>query len=121
MTDPSLDDQMAEALAHQRDHIIAAHHVDRRGWSRGEWVADARRLMDDLDGSARALLNGHVTALLSELAELQARQPAPVTRDDLIDELYWWLPADHGVLVTALLTRYTITRKRGTDTANRSR
>lgn len=68
---PSLDDQMVEAVRNQMKHVAASHAVDRRGWTRDQWVADAEKLMGDLDGSVMDLKNGHVLALLEELHELR--------------------------------------------------
>lgn len=69
----NIDDQMREALNRQRDHVIASYHVDRRGWSRAEWVADAQRLMSEPDGSVMDLVNGHILALLAEVEQLRAQ------------------------------------------------
>lgn len=66
-----LDDQMIEAVRRQREHVTASLAVDRRGWTRQQWIEDADRLMNDLDGSVMALANGHVTALLAEVKSLR--------------------------------------------------
>lgn len=65
----SIDDPMREAIRYQLYHVAAAHRVDRRGWTRQQWIDDARRLFNDLDGSVVSLVNGHVSAMLAELDE----------------------------------------------------
>lgn len=42
-------------------------NVNRRDWTDDQWIADARALMDHIDGSAACLLNGHVNAMLRAL------------------------------------------------------
>ncbi len=68
-----MSDQWGEVLARQRDHVNASHRVDRRGWTDQQWIDDARRLMDDIDGSVLDLVNGHVMKLLERLDELEGR------------------------------------------------
>jgi hypothetical protein len=63
----SLDTQMAAAVRRQLAHITTSHQINRTGWTRQQWINDARRLMGELDGSVRDLVNGHVLALLAEL------------------------------------------------------
>jgi hypothetical protein len=70
---PSLDEQMTTAVHRQLDHIAASHRVDRGGWTREQWVADARRLFEDLDGSVLDLVNGHVVYMLNEIDVLKKR------------------------------------------------
>lgn len=72
----SLDEQMATAVHNQFQHAKAAHSVDRRGWPNAQWVADAQRLMCDLDGSVLDLLNGHVLALFEAIDELAKQRKA---------------------------------------------
>lgn len=74
---PSLDEQMAEALRLQRDHVVASLAVDRRGWTRRQWVDDARRLMGDLHGSVLDLVNGHVVYMLNEIDYLSHQLDTP--------------------------------------------
>jgi hypothetical protein len=45
---------------------------DRIGWTRQDWVADAERLLADVDGSILDLLNGHGVHMLAEIRELRA-------------------------------------------------
>lgn len=59
-----MNDQWAEVIARQRDHVNASHRVDRRGWTDEQWIDDARQLMGDIDGSVLDLVNGHVMALI---------------------------------------------------------
>lgn len=70
---PTLDEQAADALAAQMRHVAASHArmVERGGWSRQQWIADAEQLMHDVDGSVLSLVNGHVTALIDEVRALQ--------------------------------------------------
>lgn len=44
---------------------------DRTGWTRQEWIDDARQIMDDLYGSVESLLNGHILALLSTVSTVE--------------------------------------------------
>lgn len=67
MEHPSLDEQMREAVSRQMKHVAAAHRIDRRGWTRKQWIDDARRLFTDLDGSVLDLVNGHISAMLAEI------------------------------------------------------
>lgn len=60
-------DQLAEAFRGQLAHAADSWKVDRRGWTRAQWIADVRRLFNDLDGSVLDLVNGHVQALLDEI------------------------------------------------------
>jgi hypothetical protein len=64
---PNLDEQMREAVHNQMSHVNASMMVDRRGWTRQQWIDDARRLFGDLDGSVLDLVNGHVSAMLAEI------------------------------------------------------
>jgi hypothetical protein len=92
---PSLDDQMADAVRNQREHVRASMAVDRRGWTRQQWIDDARRLMHDLDGSVLALVNGHVMALLDEVGDRTPRSVAtqPAKRYALVqdDDCHWYV------------------------------
>lgn len=65
------DNQMADLTAHVvrlRRDILAK---ERSGWTRQEWVDDARAIMDDLHGSVACLLNGHVLALFSLASDVE--------------------------------------------------
>jgi hypothetical protein len=76
MTDqPSTEDQMSLAMKAMASHVARSERVDRTGWTDDQWIADAQRLMDDLDGSVLSLVNGHVLALLARVA--QSSTPAP--------------------------------------------
>ncbi len=61
---PTTEAQMSTALHRMAQHRGESMRIDRRGWTDEQWVEDARRLMDDLDGSISSLVNGHVLALL---------------------------------------------------------
>jgi len=58
---------MHDAIAAMVEHRARAQDVDRRGWTDRQWIADADRLMGDLNGSVLSLVNGHVLALLAEV------------------------------------------------------
>jgi hypothetical protein len=78
--------QMAAAIIRQLTHVAASHQIDRTGWTRQQWIDDARRLMGDADGSVLDLTNGHVMALLAELAQGSSTGPvASVARDAYVD------------------------------------
>lgn len=81
---PTLDEQAVQAFRRQRDHAAAAHAVDRSGWTRRQWVDDARRLLADVDGSVMDLVNGHAQALLAEIVELERRRDAALADLDLV-------------------------------------
>lgn len=69
---------MAEAVQNMLEHRARSVAVDRSGWTDEEWIADARRLMDDLHGSVQSLVNGHVLALLRAESRLTlAREHLP--------------------------------------------
>lgn len=90
MTDkhPSLDEQMADAVRRQFDHATASHRVDRVGWTRQQWVDDARRLMEDLHGSVLDLVNGHAVYMLEEIDFLKAQLAAQDRRAIEADVLH---------------------------------
>lgn len=58
-------------------HIVTSYTTDRAGWTRQQWLEDADRLMNDIDGSVLSLVNGHVIALLDEVAELRRDRGSP--------------------------------------------
>lgn len=70
-------DRRDELAAANRRTVKLAYdsmlNVDRKGWTDEEWVADAHRLMDHIDGSAACLLNGHILALFRSLAHARAQ------------------------------------------------
>ena len=65
--------EMSEALDRMADHRSAAMTVNRSGWTREQYLADAERLMNDLDGSVSSLVNGHAMALIGAVRELRER------------------------------------------------
>lgn len=65
MSDPvTLDDQMAEAVQRQMVAARRAAMIDRRDWTPEQWIEDADRLMNEIDGAVTSLVNGHVIHLL---------------------------------------------------------
>lgn len=68
-----MSDQLNAAIKRQLEHADAAHRINRRNWTREQWVADARHLFNDLDGSMLGLVNGHIAALLQEIDHLNTR------------------------------------------------
>lgn len=69
----SLDDQMADAIGEMAKLTIDVRRRPRQEWTRAEWVAEAEEIMDDIHGSVVSLINGHVTALISEVHDLRRR------------------------------------------------
>lgn len=77
---PAAWQQMAAARQRQQQRVTDSHRMDRRGWTRQQWINDARRLFHEQDGSVLSLLNGHVSAMLAELdarPPLGQQQPVP--------------------------------------------
>jgi hypothetical protein len=70
------DSEMRAAIGHQMQKRHESMLVDRRGWTRGQWIADARDLMDDIDGAVTSLVNGHILALLDEARDADALRAA---------------------------------------------
>jgi hypothetical protein len=68
---PSLDDQMVEAVGNMGRLHNEVMQVDRKGWTRRQWVDEAEEIMGDIDGSVLTLLNGHILAIFKELHELR--------------------------------------------------
>lgn len=63
--------QMGEVVREQLNHAGRSRQVDRRGWTRRQWVDDARQQMGDLHGSVLDLVNGHPTHMLAEIDVLR--------------------------------------------------
>ena len=61
--------QARDAYHRQMEQRRQSFLVDRTGWSRQQWIEDARALMNDPDGAITSLVNGHVMALLEEAQE----------------------------------------------------
>lgn len=70
MTTP---DPLTEALRRQFDRADASMRVDRKGWTDKQWITDADRLMNEVDGAITSLVNGHVMALLAEYERLRGQ------------------------------------------------
>jgi len=62
-----MTDQMTEVVRRQIRRAHESMLVDRRGWTDKQWIADARRLMNEPDGAITSLVNGHVMAMLRML------------------------------------------------------
>lgn len=56
--------QMAEAAQRQMERRRASYSIDRKGWTRQQWIEDADRLMNEVDGAITSLVNGHIMHLL---------------------------------------------------------
>lgn len=67
MSYPDYDNDLVAAVRRNIEAADTAARVDRTGWTRQQWIDDARALMDDGDGSVMCLVNGHVLALLAEI------------------------------------------------------
>jgi hypothetical protein len=65
-----------EAVTRKYAHRDKVLMMDRKNWTRDQWVQDAFDIMADPDGSSISLMNGHVRALLSEVEELRGRRSA---------------------------------------------
>lgn len=74
------DEQMSEALTAMWRLTDGVRMKPREGWTRQQWVADAAEIMDDIDGSTSSLLNGHVMAMLEELAYMRRQLNNAVPR-----------------------------------------
>jgi hypothetical protein len=70
------ESEMAAAIRRQMDACARSMEVDRRDWTRQQWIDDARRLMDEIDGAVTSLVNGHVMALLDAVAARDTDQGA---------------------------------------------
>lgn len=62
---------MGDAVREQFIHATQSARVDRRGWTRRQWVEDARHQMGDLHGSVLDLVNGHPMHMLDEIDALR--------------------------------------------------
>lgn len=93
-----MSDQMTWAMMRQADAARRSGRIDRRGWSDDQWIADARRLMDELDGAVTSLLNGHILALLRAV---EARPAAPAGATVTREAVAW----DEGRLAAAGMAR----------------
>lgn len=58
--------------AFRRTEAIGRERVNRNGWTKEQWAADAERIMQHPDGAVSALLNGHVNALLWTIRNLRS-------------------------------------------------
>lgn len=83
----SLDDQMADAVRRQFDHATASRQIDRRGWTRRQWIEDARSQFGDLEGSVLDLVNGHVSAMLAAIPRDGQRHDQDMRREIVLREI----------------------------------
>ena len=56
--------QFEDAVARQMKRSRESMLVDRSGWTDEQWMEDAEKLMNELDGAITSLVNGHVMAVL---------------------------------------------------------
>ena len=64
------DGDMTRAFIRQLEEYNKSVYIDRTGWTRQQWINDARELMNHPDGAITSLVNGHVMALLDEAQEV---------------------------------------------------
>lgn len=76
--DTSLAAQAREVAIAQWDARARSHDIDRSGWTRAQYVEDAERLMDEVDGAVTSLVNGHIFALLEEIRVLRGEPQKPL-------------------------------------------
>lgn len=62
---------MNEAIRDQINHARQSKLIDRSGWTRQQWVEDARAQMHHIDGSVLDLVNGHPLRMLEEIDVLR--------------------------------------------------
>ena len=68
-----LEERARESLTIQIHRIAASMHADRTGWTREQWIDEARELMADPDAGVMCLVAGHAQAMLAELDERGSR------------------------------------------------
>lgn len=59
-----MSEQMAEVVQRQMQRSRASQYINRQGWTQQQWIEDADRLMNEVDGAITSLVNGHVMHLL---------------------------------------------------------
>jgi predicted RNA-binding Zn ribbon-like protein len=72
----SLDGQMTRAIGNMRRLAGEVEQIDRKDWTRAQWLTEAETIMDDIDGSVFSLLNGHIVALFEEIHDLRNQRVA---------------------------------------------
>lgn len=82
-----IDNQTADAVRRQVEHVRASHSIDRRGWTRRQWIEDARNQFGDLEGSVLDLVNGHVSAMLAAIPRDGQRQDQEMRREIVMQEI----------------------------------
>lgn len=119
-------EQMREAITRQLQQRTRSQHIDRTNWTRQQWIDDARALMEHIDGAITSLVNGHVMALLDEVADLRkgTRRPQRTCRvcgctddnacttDDSGVSRCWWADLDEMNLRGGPLCSFCV---KGTD------
>jgi hypothetical protein len=55
--------------------------VDRRAWTRQQWLDDARAIFNSVHGGAADLLNGHIMALFGELHDVTEQRDLAIAHD----------------------------------------
>jgi len=76
-------DELAQAF--RRTDALGREPIDRKGWTKAQWADDAQRIMSHIDGSASALKNGHIIALLALVREQQAK----LDRVEALADTWW--------------------------------
>jgi uncharacterized protein (DUF433 family) len=91
------EDELADGKRALYDHVVGAHGpsdaepapepaggpgwVDRRGWTRQQWLDDARAIFNSVHGGAADLLNGHIVALFAELHDVTEQRDLAIAHD----------------------------------------
>ncbi|HEV2929944.1 MAG TPA: hypothetical protein VGW74_14725 [Propionibacteriaceae bacterium] len=79
---PGLTDQeRAAALAEVEPADDEPGFVDRRAWTRQQWLDDARAIFNSVHGGAVDLLNGHIMALFGELHDVIQQRDLAIAHD----------------------------------------
>lgn len=72
------------AAAFRRTEALGNEPIDRKGWTKNQWADDAERIMEHIDGSITALVNGHALGLIARVRELT---PRTITTVEELDKL----------------------------------
>ncbi|KRE79964.1 hypothetical protein [Arthrobacter sp. Soil763] len=83
------------AAAFRRTEALGNEPIDRKGWTKKQWADDAERIMEHIDGSVTALVNGHALGLIARIRELTPRTITTVEELDKLPVDSVILDADH--------------------------